>query len=105
MRKKRQGRVSQERWLVSYADFITLLFAFFVVLFATGQSDKHKKVELAASIQTAFHQMGLFEARSPLATLAEAPGLGGSAQTPALALPATTAPKSMLDVRQHIEEA
>jgi chemotaxis protein MotB len=50
MRKKRQGNVSHERWLVSYADFITLLFAFFVVLFATGQSDKHKKVELAASI-------------------------------------------------------
>jgi len=59
-RKKRQGRVSHERWLVSYADFITLLFAFFVVLFATGQSDK-KKVELAVSIQTAFKQMGIFE--------------------------------------------
>ena len=44
MRKKRQGRVSHDRWLVSYADFITLLFAFFVVLFATGESDRSKKV-------------------------------------------------------------
>lgn len=59
MRNKRSGRVSHERWLVSYADFITLLFAFFVVLFATGESDKAKKVELAASIHAAFAQMGI----------------------------------------------
>src|SRR5690554_4319664 len=31
-----------ERWLVSYADFITLLFAFFVVLFAVSQVDSKK---------------------------------------------------------------
>ena len=31
-----------ERWLVSYADFITLLFAFFVVLYASSQVDKRK---------------------------------------------------------------
>ena len=29
-----RSRVSQDRWLVSYADFITLLFGFFVVLYA-----------------------------------------------------------------------
>ena len=28
---------NHERWLVSYADFITLLFAFFVVLYATSR--------------------------------------------------------------------
>jgi chemotaxis protein MotB len=65
-RRNRQGKVSHDRWLVSYADFITLLFAFFVVLFATGQSDKRKKAELAFSIQSAFRQMGVFEARSKL---------------------------------------
>ena len=31
---------NHERWLVSYADFITLLFAFFVVMFASSQTDK-----------------------------------------------------------------
>ncbi len=31
---------SHERWLISYADFVTLLFAVFVVLFASAQSDK-----------------------------------------------------------------
>jgi flagellar motor protein MotB len=32
MRERRKGNISRDRWLVSYADFITLLFAFFVVL-------------------------------------------------------------------------
>jgi len=105
MRKKRQGRVSHERWLVSYADFITLLFAFFVVLFATGQSDKHKKVQLAASIQTAFHQMGLFEARSNLPTLADIPGIGGSEQASAVTSPLPATPQFMLAVKQQIEQA
>jgi chemotaxis protein MotB len=105
MRKKRPRRVSSDRWLVSYADFITLLFAFFVVLFATGQSDKHKKVQLAASIQTAFHQMGLFEARSNLPTLADIPGIGGSAQAPAVTSPLPATPQAMLAVKQQIEQA
>lgn len=35
-------RPSHERWFVSYADFVTLLFAFFVVLFACAQTDKMK---------------------------------------------------------------
>ena len=76
MRKKRQGRVSHERWLVSYADFITLLFAFFVVLFATGQSDKKKKAELAVSIQSAFNQMGVFDSRAKLAARLQLPTSG-----------------------------
>src|SRR5437879_2790847 len=42
-RKKRPPEhVSHERWLVSYADFITLLFAFFVVMFAVSQVDSNK---------------------------------------------------------------
>ena len=34
--------MNHERWLVSYADFITLLFAFFVVMFAVSQVDGQK---------------------------------------------------------------
>src|SRR5213078_1041299 len=42
-RKKRHPEhVNHERWLVSYADFITLLFAFFVVMFAVSQVDSNK---------------------------------------------------------------
>lgn len=45
---------SSERWLVSYADFITLLFAFFVVMFAISQSDLKKFKEVSESVRRAF---------------------------------------------------
>jgi chemotaxis protein MotB len=41
-KKKHPEHVNHERWLVSYADFITLLFAFFVVMFAVSQVDSSK---------------------------------------------------------------
>jgi chemotaxis protein MotB len=105
MRKKRQSNVSHERWLVSYADFITLLFAFFVVLFATGQSDKRKKAELAVSIQSAFNQMGIFEAHSKLPPLTELPPSGVSAQPVALGISSLPSPESMLAVRHRLQQA
>jgi len=43
-----------ERWLVSYADFITLLFAFFVVLYASSQADRQKAVQASESVRRAF---------------------------------------------------
>jgi chemotaxis protein MotB len=52
--------VSQDRWLVSYADFITLLFAFFVVLFATAKADQRKQAEFSQSINDAFRALGIF---------------------------------------------
>ena len=61
-RRRRVNRVSHERWLVSYADFITLLFAFFVVLYASSQVDKRKVGMLALAIQVAFQEMGVFQA-------------------------------------------
>lgn len=60
-RKKYERHVNHERWLVSYADFITLLFAFFVVLYASSQVDKRKIGRLALSIQVAFQALGVFE--------------------------------------------
>jgi chemotaxis protein MotB len=53
--------VSHDRWLVSYADFITLLFAFFVVLYASAEVDKKKAGRLAQAIQVAFQQLGVFK--------------------------------------------
>jgi chemotaxis protein MotB len=54
-----------DRWLVSYADFITLLFAFFVVLYASSRSDQQKQTEIAHSIQSAFQALGLFPSSVP----------------------------------------
>jgi chemotaxis protein MotB len=70
-KKKHPEHVNHERWLVSYADFITLLFAFFVVLFASSQSDKKKQVELAAAMQSAFTPLGAFEAHSKTPPLSD----------------------------------
>jgi len=71
-RKKRHPEhVNHERWLVSYADFITLLFAFFVVLYSSSQVDKRKVGKLSLAIQVAFQQMGVFETSNtklPLST-------------------------------------
>jgi chemotaxis protein MotB len=59
-KKKHPEHVNHERWLISYADFITLLFAFFVVLYSSSQVDKRKVGKLAMAIQVAFQQMGAF---------------------------------------------
>jgi chemotaxis protein MotB len=55
-----RSRVSHDRWLISYADFITLLFALFVVLFAFAKADQKKQIQVAAAITGAFHEMGVF---------------------------------------------
>jgi hypothetical protein len=54
---KHEEHVNHERWLVSYADMMTLLFALFVVLYAMGQSELAKK-EFAESVRWAFHISG-----------------------------------------------
>ncbi|MGH9448944.1 MAG: OmpA family protein [Terriglobia bacterium] len=61
-KKKAPEHVNHERWLISYGDFITLLFALFVVLFASSQVDKRKTVAVAQAIQIAFQQLGVFPA-------------------------------------------
>ena len=49
MRSRRPSEENHERWLVSYADFVTLLFAFFVVMFATSRVDKKQMAHMAAA--------------------------------------------------------
>jgi chemotaxis protein MotB len=61
-RKRPRPHTNHERWLVSYADFITLLFAFFVVLYSSAQVDKRKVGKLALAIQVAFQELGVFPA-------------------------------------------
>jgi chemotaxis protein MotB len=61
-RKRARPHANHERWLVSYADFITLLFAFFVVLYASAQVDQRKVGKLAMAIQVAFQELGVFPA-------------------------------------------
>jgi chemotaxis protein MotB len=55
-KKKHGGHENLERWLVSYADFITLMFAFFVVMFASSQTNKDKAQQVSDSIQRALKE-------------------------------------------------
>ncbi len=52
MTRKRypEDKEQPDRWLVSYADFITLLFAFFVVMYAVSSVQQHKVRQLSQSI-------------------------------------------------------
>lgn len=58
-KKKHEAHANHERWLVSYADFITLLFAFFVVMFASSQTDKAKAQKISDSVTDALDKGGL----------------------------------------------
>lgn len=55
-RKKQEIHINQERWLVSYADFITLLFAFFVVMYSISQVNQSKYRVLSETFVQAFNQ-------------------------------------------------
>jgi chemotaxis protein MotB len=55
-RPKHAEHENHERWLVSYADFITLLFAFFVVMFASSQTDKSKAKQISEAVEKALNE-------------------------------------------------
>ncbi len=79
---KKHEHVNHERWLVSYADFITLLFAFFVVMFAVSQVDSNKVGRFTESVNVAFQTHGIFapSSGSPL----ERGGSAGASLVPAI---------------------
>ena len=52
-RRKPASHDNHDRWLVSYADFITLMFAFFVVMFASSQTDKARAKQLSEAVEKA----------------------------------------------------
>jgi chemotaxis protein MotB len=52
--EEHEEHVNHERWLVSYADMLTLLFVLFVVLFSMSNVDKQKFAELAAGLSAGF---------------------------------------------------
>lgn len=53
-KKRHQDHENLERWLVSYADFITLLFAFFVVMYSISSLNEGKYRVLSDTLVAAF---------------------------------------------------
>ncbi len=120
--KRSHAHSNHERWLVSYADFITLLFAFFVVLFASSQVDRRKVGKLALAIQVAFQEMGVFPASTtqipldvnhpmPFSTVQAIENaernaeLGRIASTPTDSLAAAAAETDLSTMRSELEQA
>ena len=57
-KKHAEEHENHERWLVSYADFITLLFAFFVVMYSVSRVDSAKLKKTSEAIRWAMHMAG-----------------------------------------------
>ncbi|WOD12535.1 flagellar motor protein MotD [Pseudomonas sp. NyZ704] len=55
-RRRHEEHENHERWLVSYADFITLLFAFFVVMYSISSVNEGKYKVLSDTMEGAFNQ-------------------------------------------------
>ena len=60
-RRRPEKRDNHERWLVSYADFITLLFAFFVVMYSLSSINEGKYRVVSDSIVQAFRNLSITE--------------------------------------------
>jgi chemotaxis protein MotB len=63
--ERRKNIISQDRWMVSYADFITLLFAFFVVMYAFAKADQKKQMQVSEAIDSGFSSLGVFHDATP----------------------------------------
>ena len=72
-KKKPEEHVSHERWLVSYADFITLLFAFFTTMYAISTVDAQKMGRMVMSMRASFDN-SLFSAGSNRLSLSQGSG-------------------------------
>jgi chemotaxis protein MotB len=58
-KKKHPEHENLERWLVSYADFMTLLFATFTALYALAQTDASKLKEVTEAIREGFEEQSI----------------------------------------------
>ncbi len=106
-RRTIQEETNTDRWLVSYADFITLLFAFFVVMYSISSINVGKYRVLSDAMTTAFNpklgveiqpgsQLGVSVQRAPIA-------LGAEGQAARKALE-DTAMKIKQDMKDLIEQ-
>jgi chemotaxis protein MotB len=89
-RRAKAQSANHERWLVSYADFMTLLFALFVVLFASSHHDNQTVKRVSSSIGNGFYDLSAFSKTS----------------TPALsATPAKPSSNEALEIQHKLQDS
>lgn len=71
------GGGSGERWLITYADMITLLMVFFVVMFASSQTQQAKLLALSDSLKKALSMSAAAAANGTGSSLLSAPRTAG----------------------------
>jgi chemotaxis protein MotB len=77
-KKKEEEHENHERWLVSYADFMTLLFAFFTTLYAISNVDAQKMGKMVMSMRQSFDST-VFTPGSKTLSLSQGHGSADSA--------------------------
>jgi chemotaxis protein MotB len=80
--------VNHDRWLISYADFLTLLLALFVVLFASSQLDKRKALQVSYAVTEALEKGGALQQGG--VPHGRPPSASGTAPEPQAAIPELT---------------
>jgi chemotaxis protein MotB len=105
MRKKRahEEHENHERWLVSYADFITLLFAFFVVLYATSSQNEEKEKKFEENMRAEFKLAFVGGGQGGVGSSFGSGGLFGNVIDSVDAFPSKG--KGALEVRDFLERA
>lgn len=98
-RRRQEIHVNHERWLVSYADFITLLFAFFVVMYSISQVNQSKYRVLSETFVQAFNSPS-HSLPSPDEQSEEA-ALPGTLNPIQVGEPAKTPAPSSIDIRNE----
>lgn len=114
-KKKHEEHENLERWLVSYADFMTLLFATFVVLYALSQIDVESYANLQDSIRKAFAAPSVIEGSDSILpnasnSLLDPAGPGGTSTDNSFVPPimeylsAKYEEKSFKDIKKELEK-
>jgi chemotaxis protein MotB len=90
------------RWLISYADLITLMMALFLVLYTMGQTDVQRYKELAEAFRKALNGGGLASIVDPGINKTNAPGKTDSAPDPVGDQGFPQRPSDTLDVASNL---
>ena len=103
-RRRREEHVNHERWLVSYADFMTLLFALFVVLFASAYHDKKAIQSVSKAVKNGFQEMGSFSSNDSAADNSRVMGPTSTGEARPSTVPAN-AGIDMVELQRKLKKA
>ncbi len=111
MRRRRHAEehATHDRWIISYADFITILFAFFVVLFSSAYRDNQAIIKLSHAIHNGFQSLGAFSGGTDKNAAAYAPMPDHPAPPqgtePSTIKPPPATPADLPQLRKELEAA